>query len=136
MIKIKLSKIPNFPNLNQILDKKVFIQLGKQVTKDIISRTKSGKDVNNQLFIPYAKTNKKKRNKRVDLTDTGRMLNDIGYSAQDGYSEIEIKTSRSKRVAQYNQNRQGYQRKFFGLGNKEVQYIRQKLVTILRKGFK
>jgi len=30
------------------------------------------------------------------------MLNDIGYSAQDGYSEIEIKTSRSKRVAQYN----------------------------------
>ena len=136
MIKVKLSKIPNFPNLKKILDKKVFTQLGKQVTQDIRNRTKSGKDVNNQPFIPYAKTNKKKRNRRVDLTDTGRMLNDIGYKAQDGYSEIEMKSSRSKRVAYYNQNRKDYQRKFFGLGNKEVQYIRQKLVTILRKGFK
>ena len=136
MITVKLSKLPNFPNLKKILDKKVFLQLSKQITADIQNRTRKGLDVNNQQFIPYSKKNKKKYGKRVDLTDTGRMLNDIGYKAQDGYSEIQIKTNRSKRVASYNQNRNKYRRRFFGLGSNEVQYIRQKIVNIIRKGFK
>lgn len=132
IIKITPTKL-DLPNYKKILNKRIFDQISKNTKSNIVNRTKSGLDVNQSMFLPYAKSNKKKYGKSVDLSDTGRMLNDISYASQDGLGQIFFRSSRSSNIAGYNENRSGYQRKFFGLSKKDILKIRQKIIEILRR---
>ena len=132
-LQIKLSKIPTLPNYTKLFDQKVFKVLAVQVKDDIIKRTKSGIDMYGNQFIPYSqKYAKKKKKTVVDLFDTGQMLGDIQSKSYHSTGIIQIKSSRSKRIASYNQNRLGKQRKFFGLTPQDQSKLHNKIVKIVR----
>lgn len=110
---------------NTILSMKEFI------IKGIVSRTKSGKDVNMLGFKPYSKDYKKTGT--VDLYVSGKMLNSISSKKVNKGVKIYFPSSKESTKASANQKT----REFFGLDKAQIDTIKKyiiKSITGVRNG--
>lgn len=84
----------------------------------ILKRTRSGKDVNDNLFAPYSSAYRRKKGGTVNLSNSGAMLESLGYQAN---SSIEATVTCSSEIAQYHEDgtTKMPQRQFVGLSEKD-----------------
>ena len=95
-------------------------RLTRQLAEQIVQRTKSGKDKNLITFKPYSKAYAKyKKSNKVDLTDSGYMLSNLGAKNED---TIGFKSNIAQQRAVYNQ---GMGRQFMGLDKNQIDYIQK-----------
>lgn len=95
---------------------------------DIVRRTKGGLDSNRQPFIPYTSNYvKKKKKTRVNLYDTGQMLNSFKPIGNDtiGFDNV-------KAANKYGYNR-SMGRQMVGLDSKQDKYIEDYVHKAIKK---
>lgn len=107
---------------------------------EIVRRTKGGKDEDSTSFRPYSpgyaeyRKSKGRREKPVDLTFTGQMLNSIQTRARRAGNKIEgiifFASAREAAKARANERRG---RKFFALSPKQVDAIFRKMQNALKR---
>jgi len=129
-----LKKTINFTKVyKRIVDRSVNSNLQKmanEIITDIVTRTQSGKDVNNKKFESYSpeygKAKKKTHGSKVNLTVSGKMLNAITWKKIDNGLRFYVasKQERSKAVGN------SKTRKFMGLDLRQRKRIAQKISKI------
>lgn len=138
MFKVVIVSAPKLPNFQKHITRNIMLKIGQQIQQDINNRTKAGKDFNENSFIPYASSNKRKFGQVVDLTDSGQMLNSLKTKANQNTAQIYLNNQQAKKKASWNEFHSSYQRGFFGLSNKDIEKIRsyfeQIINRILRNG--
>lgn len=134
MFKIDMDN-KKLPDIAKSIDRRVLLDIATQVRDDIITRTKTGKDYNDNNFIPYAKSNKQKSGQTVDLTQSGQMLNALKPRADNNTAQIYISSNKSIQKTAWNAHHKNYERNYFGLSNKNIKYITDQITNILRKIF-
>jgi len=118
-----------------IFDKRVMAQILVKVKENIRKRTETGVDVNLKPFKPYnSKYAAKKKKTRVDLTDTGRMLNALTQKViNNDTGRIFLQNSRYKggsdvhTVAAKNEET----RKFFGYNSGDEKFVRDSYQKVI-----
>lgn len=136
MIKTTVTVTGKFPNLDEAFNRNVMLEIAQQIKKDIIVRTKAGKDQNQQSFIPYASSNKKKFGQVVDLTDSGQMLNSVTCKAQNGTSVIYVNNATADKKTGWNARHKNYERSYFGLSEQNINKIKAYFDRIIQGIFK
>lgn len=136
MFKIEVINSIKLPNIATVINRKALLDISTQVRDDIIKRTKTGLDYNDQPFVPYAKSNKSKIGQTVDLTQSGQMLNSIKPRANDTSAQIYITNNTAISKTKWNAGHKNYERSYFGLSTKNIKYITDQITNILRKLFK
>ena len=113
----------------RLLDK-----VSKAIMFTIVNRTHSGEDYLGDGFVPYS--DRSKKNGRVNLDDTGEMLNNVSYKLlSNEASQIYIKGARNVSIALEHMRGKGNtpQRQFFGLGGMEVSVAQDVIEKYLRE---
>jgi len=123
-------KTINFTKLNNNINKKVLKNLallGNEIVVDMEKRTQNGKDVNNKIFKPYSASYKKTKNKthgsKVNLTASGKMLNNITWKMVKNGLRFYFSSKAERDKAHSNQKK----RKFFGIDRRQKARIVKKL---------
>lgn len=130
--------MPNFkkPNMKKKATNmlKNYLPLyANDVKLSIINRTQSGKDINNKTFKPYSKAYAaKKTSSKVNLTDTGQMLNSIDWKKIKYGVRMYFNSNEQRAKARGNQKT----RKFFGFDPKSKERLQKKLQAIYLKALK
>ena len=125
--------------LNSLESNKIINNLAltiNEVISEIIDRTQSGKDSENNFFKPYSKqyaTSKYKEfgTKTVNLTRTQKMLNAITFKKTDNGITIYFNSTEQNAKAYYNHVKND--RKFFALTDNEYEIIRNAIKKQITK---
>ncbi len=123
MIKINTSELTGFlksfpKKLGQKFPSKEMMQeVGEYVVSYSKERTNKGLDVNLRPFAPYSSRTKGRRGK-VDLSESGGMLNDMRVkSASKDKVTVGFGSTKYERIAAAHQSGRGVpKREFFGIG--------------------
>ena len=89
----------------------------------IINRTQSGKDVKGKGFKKYSSAYAKKKGGKVNLTDTGAMLQAISNKNIPNGVRFYFNASAETKKASWNQKL----RKFFGVDKEQIKYLKKKM---------
>lgn len=126
-------KKPNFRKKAMSLQKNYLPLYANDVKLSITKRTQAGKDINNKSFKKYSKEYaKKKGSVRVNLTDTGQMLNSIDWKKIPYGVRMYFNSTEQRNKAKGNQNK----RKFFGIDPTARQRLQKQLQKIYHKALK
>ncbi len=115
------------------------MQAARMGREMIVRRTRQGIDKNGKIFRYYRPSTAKRKGRRspVDLTESGRMLEDLSVRSEGFWetgrrADLYFRTARSRNVARrhISGTRRMAQRDFFGFTPREE----EQLATIIRGG--
>jgi hypothetical protein len=142
MSDIRVTKTPDFKGILKAL--KVTDEVVASVAEGFIvgiqNRTQKGKDMNNKVFKGYKNDDYIKRRKKagrsakVNLTFNGQMLNSIRSQKYRDGARIYFNSSTETNKAHGNHHK--LKRPFFGLDDKQEEYMYKRIGTFIAKGLK
>ena len=139
---IRVTKFPNFKRVLKTLsatDEEV-ASVAESFVVGIQNRTQKGKDMNNKAFRGYKnddyveRRKKKGRSSKVNLTFNGQMLNSIRTQKYRDGARIYFNSSTETKKAHGNHHK--LKRPFFGLDDKQEEYMYKRIGTFIAKGLK
>jgi len=139
---VKITKTPDFKGILKALkvtDEEV-ASVAESFVVGIQNRTQKGKDMNNKAFRGYKnddyveRRKKKGRSSKVNLTFNGQMLNSIRTQKYRDGARIYFNSSTETKKAHGNHHK--LKRPFFGLDDKQEEYMYKRIGTFIAKGLK
>lgn len=132
-MKLKIEKTLSQLELKNIKSK--LMQVGSELIVEIINRTQSGKDSNNNSFKPYTKPYAKAKAKEyktttVNLTRSNDMLNAMTPKETDFGIVIKFNSEYEATKAYY--NHVVNKREFFALSDKQKSYITKQIQSLIK----
>ena len=125
---IRVTKKPNWKGYKKKLTRlnSEMALMVNDLTSDIHKRTSSGLDVKNKPLKRYTRQYAKQKGEvKVTLVDTGEMLGSMDGKKIRGGIRLYFGSDNATKKAYYQQIKQ--KRRFFGLDNKQLKFVKRKL---------